>query len=45
MSARLQELRLSRAPIVEIAEILGIEAELKRRMPEVFPSVSHSETR
>ncbi|MFK0294381.1 condensation domain-containing protein [Streptomyces sp. NPDC090442] len=38
-------LRLSRVPIVRIAELLGIEEELERRMPEVFPFVSYTDTR
>lgn len=38
-------LHLSRMPIVRIAELLGIEGELERRMPEVFPFVSFIDMR
>ncbi|ROP42539.1 condensation domain-containing protein [Saccharothrix texasensis] len=38
-------LRLSRVPMPRIAEILGIERELERRMPEVFPFVSFADMR
>lgn len=38
-------LRLSRTPIVRIAELLGIQDELELRMPEVFPFVSFTDMR
>jgi hypothetical protein len=38
-------LRLSRVPIARIAELLGIERELERRMPEVFPFISFADVR
>jgi hypothetical protein len=38
-------LRLGRVPIGKVAEVLGIERELERRMPEVFPFVSFADMR
>ncbi|XVS61173.1 condensation domain-containing protein [Actinosynnema sp. CA-299493] len=38
-------LSLSRVPIARIAELLGIERELERRMPEVFPFISFIDMR
>ncbi|KOX25959.1 hypothetical protein ADK67_16195 [Saccharothrix sp. NRRL B-16348] len=38
-------LRLSRVPIAKVAEVLGIDRELERRMPEVFPFVSFADMR
>lgn len=38
-------LRLSRVPIARIAELLGLEREFERRMPEVFPFVSFADMR
>jgi hypothetical protein len=37
--------RLSRTPIARITELLGIDGELERRMPEVFPFVSFTDMR
>jgi hypothetical protein len=40
-----QAQHMSRTPIARIAELLGIEDELERRMPEVFPFVSFTDMR